>query len=153
MALNVDAVLDGIVSNALQLGIFEKVNTHEPKSAPVGRGLTLAIWVQTIRPAPADSSILNTSALVVFNMRITQSMLTEPQDSIDPSLMKAVDTLLTQYSFAFTLAGSVRNIDLLGANGIELAAEAGYYDVGGKFFRGMTITLPVIINDVWTQGP
>lgn len=152
MTLNITAMVDGIVSNALQLGLFEKVNLHEPKSAPVGRGLTMAIWVQSIRPAPQDSSIMSTSALVVFNARVMQNMLYEPQDMIDPNLMNAVDILIGQYSGDFTLNASVRNVDLLGANGIELSAEAGYFNQDGKLFRHFTLTIPIVVNDAWPQG-
>lgn len=148
--LNTDAVIDGLVSNAMQLGLFEKVNTHEPKSRP-GNGLTVAIWSDTIRPHLQDSGLNITSAVVTFNVRIQTSMLYEPQDLIDPNLIKAVDVLFAQYSGDFDLGGSVRNIDLLGESGATLSAQAGYLNMSGTIYRIVTIVLPVIINDVWNQ--
>ena len=40
MAFNaaaVSALIDSLVSTALELGVFRSVNFHEPKAAPVGR--------------------------------------------------------------------------------------------------------------------
>lgn len=149
--LNTDALIDGLVSNALQLGIFDSVNTHEPKSRP-GNGLTVAIWADTIRPHLQDSGLNITSAVVTFNVRLYTSMTAEPQDLIDPNLIKAVDTLFAQYSGDFDLGGAVRNVDLLGETGATLSAQAGYVNQSGTIYRIVTIVLPVIINDVWTQS-
>lgn len=149
MALNVTDILDGVVSHALASGWFERVNQHEPKSAP-GNGITAAVWADRIEPARA-SGLQKTSARVVFNVRIYSSMLQEPQDDIDPQIMLAVDDLMTAYSGDFELGGNVRNVDLLGMGGTPLSAQAGYINVSGTMYRVMTISLPVIVNDVWDQ--
>jgi hypothetical protein len=148
--MNVTAILDGLVSHALTLGLFERVNQHEPKSAP-GNGLTAAVWADEIGPDPESSGLASTSGVVTFLVRLYTSMLSEPQDAIDPQLLSAVDALMTAYSGDFDLSGSARCVDLLGQSGATLSAKAGYLNQDSKIYRVMTITVPVIVNDVWSQ--
>ena len=146
----VDSLFDQVVSNAMELGIFRSVNSHEPKSAP-GDGLRCAIWVDEIIPLPQASGLNVTTGKVTLNVRIYGNMLTKPEDEIDPRLSTAATTLLSEYSGAFTLGETVRNIDLLGAFGAPLGARAGYMTIDSHMYRVMTITLPVVVNDMWDQ--
>jgi len=147
--IDIAALLAAATSHAQSLGVFDRVNGHEPKVAP-GNGLTAAVWVQTV--APIRSSGLNsTSICMVFNVRIYTSMLQEPQDSIDPAMVGALDLLMAAYSGDFTLGGLIRSVDLLGANGVSLAAQAGYVEQDKRLFRVYTVTLPLLINDAWEQ--
>ena len=75
----------------------------------------------------------------------------KPADAIDPEIMDAVDVLFTAYSGDFDLGGTVRNVDLEGATGPGLSAQAGYLNQDGKLMRIMDIVLPVIVSDLWTQ--
>lgn len=154
--INSKQLIDAVASHAMATGYFQHVNQHEPKSPPLGN-LNAAVWVQTI--APASSGLVATSASVIMNVRI-YSNLNAAQDAltadrIDPDIMDAVDALLVAYSGDFTLGGLLRNIDLIGGNaqGQGLRAEAGYLQVGDTLFRVMTITIPMIINDAWSQSP
>lgn len=147
-AADVQAIFDAVQSHALASGYFERVNTHEPKNAP-GRGLSCAIWVDHI--GPARSGLASTSVRLVFNVRLYTDMLQEPQDAIDPAVLTACAGLLEDYSGDFTLGGKVESVDLLGKGGVPLQAQAGYISQDGKLMRVMTITLPVISNDAWTQ--
>lgn len=151
LSLNTNNILNAIVSHAMAAGVFDRVNTHEPKNAP-GHGLTVAIWADSIDPVSAASGLSVTAARIVFNLRIYSNMLQEPQDAIDPNIIDAVDVLFTAYSGDFELGGSVRNIDLLGQFGSSLSAQAGYINQDGTLYRVMTITVPVIINDAWSQA-
>lgn len=148
--INVTGLVDKLVSHALTLGVFESVNTHEPKSAP-GHGFTAAIWVQAIDPIQA-SGLDSTSGRIEFRVRVYTNMLANPQDDIDPAVMRAVDVLMDAYSGDFDLAATVRYIDLLGAHGQPLSGRAGYIPQDGKLYRIFDITLPVIVNDVWSQN-
>lgn len=150
MTLNVTALTDKLVSYATAAGLFESVNGHEPKSAPVN-GLSVAVWAQRIVPLPGVSGLASTTALVEFNLRIYQSMLSEPQDAIDPAVLGAVDTLCTAFSGDFDLGGNVRNVDLLGAYSAGLGAQAGYINIDKTIYRTMTLTVPLVVNDLWTQ--
>lgn len=148
--MDIRGMLDAITSHASSLGLFERVNTHEPKNAP-GNGLTCAVWMESIGPLKS-SGLPATTGLVTFNVRVYASMLSEPQDAIDPNITEAVDLLLDTYSGDFDLGDNqVRNIDLLGAYGRGLSARAAYIPIDNKLYRCMTIELPVVVNDIWAQ--
>jgi hypothetical protein len=153
--VNIRAILDVIVSHAQASGLFETVNGHEPKSAPGAgvyvAGVHAAVWVQAIGPVPAGSGLQLTTGRVVFNVRVYTSAIAEPQDAIDPAMVDAVDALMAAYSGDFELGGNVRCVDLLGQAGNPLSAQAGYLEYEGARFRVMTITLPVLVNDLWEQ--
>jgi hypothetical protein len=148
MALNVGDILDHIVSHAMTTGYFERVNQHEAKNAP-GNGLTAAVWVRTIRPK--RSGLDKTSVKVTFTVRLYSNMVAEPQDAIDPDLMKATDALMALYTGDFSFDGTVYAVDLLGEEGEPLQGDAGYVEIDKKMFRIFDITLPVMVDDVWTQ--
>jgi hypothetical protein len=148
--LGIQGLLDVLVSDALASGRFERVNGHEPK-APPGNGLTAALWAQEIKPVPT-SGLASTSLLFVAQLRIYQNMLSEPQDAIDPAVFDAADDYMGRVTAGFTLGGLVRSVDLLGIHGAPLSAAAGYITVQQTMYRCLTITLPLIVNDVWDQG-
>lgn len=137
-------------SMAAGTGVFRSVNFHEPKQAP-GTGLRLAIWVQAISPIPAASGLASTSGYVVCSARVYGNMLSKPEDEIDPRIMTAVTVLIGAYSADFTLGGTVRNIDLLGTYGQSLGAQAGYVAIDNHLYRQMTLTIPCVIDDMWSQ--
>lgn len=151
MAIDSTGLLDKAVSYAMASGLFDRVNGHEPKSDP-GRGVTCAVWVDNIAPVPAQSGLSATTARVVLKQRIYTSMLSEPQDAIDPAILAAADNLIATYSSDFDWGATVKNVDLLGSSGIQLNAQAGYVNISGRIARIMDITIPLIINDLWTQS-
>lgn len=146
----VNALFDNVQSAALTLGIFESVNSHEPKSAP-GNGITAALWVDTIAPQGRASGLNATSGVVTLDFRIYSSFVQQPADAIDPNILTAVTTLLGLFSGEFTLGGTVWEIDLLGAYGRAMSAQAGYINQDGKIYRVMTVTLPIVIENLWNQ--
>lgn len=148
----IDPIINAMQSDAAASGHFERVHKHEPKKSP-GNGLTASIWAQSIGPV-RSSGLSVTSALVVFNLRIFCNMLREPQDDIDLVIMQAMANLIRRYhdNFDFGLTDLVRNVDVFGANGVELSAQMGYIPQDGKLYRAATLTIPVIVNDVWPQN-
>jgi hypothetical protein len=146
-----NGALNALESHAMAAGVFEKVNRHEVKNVP-GSGLTAEIWCDRIDPVAARSGLAATSVRLVFKVRIGINMLSEPQDAIDPAVIAAVDVLLTAYSADFDFGGTVSNVDLLGAHGIGLGAQAGYLQRGQTLARVMDINVPLIINDAFTQA-
>lgn len=152
MTLEIDAITDAVVSHAMASGHFDRVNAHEPKNAP-GNGLTASVWAERVEPIARRSGLAVTSCRVEFTVRLTTSMLAEPQDGIDPNVLRAVDALFAAYTADFTLDGLVTNVDLLGAHGAPLGGRAGYLQHDGKVYRAFSITLPVIIDDLWEQAP
>jgi len=153
MSFDPQVITDAIVSHALASGHFEAVNGHEPKSAPTAAGLTAAVWCDAGRPIPEISGLNRTSGIIIWNVRLYCSFLSQPEDSIDPRLTNAVHALLTAYSGDFELGGNVRNVDLLGAYSDGLSWRAGYLNQDSRVYRVCTITFPVVINDLWSQSP
>lgn len=149
MTLNITGILDAVVSHAMASGQFEQVNGHEPANAP-SHGLTAAVWADSVRALRA-SGLSSTTVQLIFNVRIYTSTQSDPADAIDPNMIAAVDDLCAAYNGDFTLGGLVREVDVLGAHGQPLLVRAGYIQQSGAIFRVMTITLPVIVNDLWEQ--
>jgi hypothetical protein len=150
MALDIRTILDAVEDHALASGYFAAVNGHEPKSPPVS-GITCAVWVEQIGPARGGSGLNSTSSRLALFVRLYSSLVQQPVDAIDPDLMTALDALMAAYSGDFTLGGLVRQVDLLGTYGDPLSARAGYLAENGAEYRVMTITLPLIVNDLWNQ--
>lgn len=153
MAIASQDLIDRLASHAMTLGLFDRVNQHEPKSAP-GRGLTCAVWIDRIEPARGRSGLASTDARVVFNVRVYTNMLQNPQDAIDPQVMHATDKLFEAYTGDFQLGDDSRFIDVLGmTQGHPLFAQSGYINIDNRVQRVMTITVPVIVSAAWTQAP
>ena len=145
-------LLEAVKSHALASGLFDKVNGAEPKSAPPATGITAAVWVQTLRPVQA-SGLNTTSFLFSVSVRLYASALADPPDMIDPTVMAAADVLLNAYTGDFTLDGLVESIDLLGRHSDGLGGEAGYVAIDGLMQRVFTITVPMIVHNVYVQEP
>jgi hypothetical protein len=150
MDLGIEGMRNSLVSHALESGLFERVDGHEPANAP-GNGLTCSVVLNTIGPA-RSSGLASTSALVTFRVRVMTNMLTSPVDRIDPLIGEATSALFAAYSGDFTLGDQARCIDLLGQSGTPLSAKTGYLPIGNKEMRLMDTTVPVIVNDAWEQA-
>ncbi|MEV7140765.1 hypothetical protein [Streptomyces tauricus] len=140
-----------LTSIAQETGVFGNVLGHEPVSGP-GSGLTYAVWLADTTPSPQNSGLASTSARVVFNGRLYLPADTEPMDDVDVTLAAAVDKLFVAYSADFTLGSTVRNLDLLGADGEAMAVKYRYLQLDSVLYRTAHLTLPMIVNDVWAQG-
>lgn len=158
MAFNADditALYDALQSNALTLGLFDKVGDHEPSNAP-GKGLTAAVMMGDLGPTPRGSGLASTSARLEFSIRIYGPRLKTPRPNVDRDLLAATVLLIGQYSADFELVnvpdGLVRCIDLLGAYGEPVNAKPGWLTQDGSPYRIQEITVPLILNDVWPQG-
>jgi hypothetical protein len=148
--MDITQILGQIESHASASGLFEQVAGHQPWNAPPS-GLACAVWVSDIRPVSRMSGLVATSTRLEVLVRLYSSAVQQPVDAIDPTMVAAVDALMAAYSADFELGGEVLEIDLLGAYGTPLQAQAGYLPMGGATYRVFTITLPVIIGDLWAQ--
>lgn len=144
----VDTLVDKVVSHAASLGVFRRVNSHEPKAAP-GNGLTYAVWVDTIEPLGGASGLAAVSGYVVLTGRIYGNMLMKPEDEIDPRILKAASRLLAAYCGDFDFGATVRNVDLFGTYGQKLRTQAGYAKIASSVYRIKDVTIPVVINDMF----
>lgn len=151
-AAAVSTVFDQLTSHAASLGLFDfKVATHEPKNAP-GNGLWCSMWVQRISPSPRVTGLAATSGRVEILTRIGANFIQKPEDGIDLNVLSAVSILIGEYSGHFTLGGNVIEVDLLGTHGTPLSAQAGYVQLQDRLYRVMDITVPVIIDSMWSQS-
>jgi hypothetical protein len=150
-------LVDGLASFTLSTGRFDKVNQHEPKSAP-GSGLTAAIWADYIGPSPQGAGLDVTDGLLVLKERLYMPLGSEPEDGIDPAMMSACMVLMAAYSARFSLGivdtdgDAAAWIDLRGISRNRLEAAAGYLKYDERQYRVMTMTVPVIVDDLWPQG-
>lgn len=152
MTLNVPAIVAAVESHASTTGLFERIVTTEPKSAP-GKGLSAAIWFGGFEPVPGGSGLDALTVRVTMMLRVLKPMLSQPYGQIDPDMMTALDTLLAAYCNAFTLDGLIRNVDLLGQHGVQLSAKPGYVTIEQQMYRIVDVTLPLIVNDLWVETP
>jgi hypothetical protein len=158
VALDTQLYMDALISHALSSGHFVSVNAVDVGSTPTNEGLTAVLWPRRITPAPGRSGLASTSVVMTFVMRLFHSSVSDPLGQIDPIMLNATDALLNAFSGDFTLGGIVAEVDLLGQYGEQLRSDSGWLDMGGgadesKKFRIVDITIPLIINDIWTQAP
>lgn len=151
MALNIQGILDTVVSHALSTGYFESVNKHEPKQSP-GNGLTASVWIERATPVKT-SGLANTSARIELTVRMYSSTYSDPYDDTDTNLMLALDSLMSAYCGDFEVDGQVRHIDIFGAYGSPLETRSGWINQNGMEFRVFSIRLPLIVDDLWSQSP
>lgn len=151
----VDPIFDAVVSDLNRSGYFSQVIDDTVNKAPDGK-LTAVVWVQDIGVAQRASGIASSSAMLTFMVRVFANQVSRnSQYVVEPlprRLLKAVSNLIRRYHDDFDFGGLVRNVDCLGEFvGGGLNATSGYEEIGGSWYRMMTLTVPVIVNDVWTQ--
>lgn len=147
--LDCGALMDDIVSFALQLGVFESVNKHEPVGN-IGTYVA-AVLFQGMGPARGASGLDATSVRVEFVLQIYSNMIATPLDQIDPNIASATALVMNALSTNFSLGDTVREIDLLGEFGTPLSSKARYIQVSSALYRYMEITIPIIVDDVFQQ--
>lgn len=148
MSLDTPGLFAALSSHAETLGLFDRVNNHEPHNAP-GSGLTYALWWMRLGPVQS-SGLSSTSGLVTFMGRIHRPA-PQPQDQVDLDVLAATDALVAAYSADFTLGGLIRAVDLAGQTGTSLSAQAGWLVVDTTTYRTSDITIPLIVNDLFPQ--
>lgn len=152
MALDINALFAAVITPAMTLGVFDRVNGHEPKSAPPGNTITASYYLDFFGPMQAQSGVDRTTMGLVFQCRVQTGMLADPPDAIDPNLLSAVSELMGAYHGNFDLDVADTELDLLGrwwAGGV--AARAGYVTQDGNMYRALILSIPVIVNDVYLQ--
>ncbi|HEY3505914.1 MAG TPA: hypothetical protein VGN37_24400, partial [Actinocatenispora sp.] len=104
-----------LVSHASRSGLFDKVDGHETMNTP-GKGVFAEVFTDTIDPIQA-SGLAATSVRLAVRVRITTDMSGDPQDGIDPRIVKAAGNFIGSIHKDFELDGDARFVDLLGARG------------------------------------
>lgn len=154
--LDAKAMQQALASHAAKLAQFDsQIGLHEPRVRPTS-DLHAALWLNGITPIRASG--LNTvSARVEWLFRMYTSGEQEPQDEIDAKVLTATDRFVSSLCGDFDLDdqltdGLVRMIDIFGGYGIGLNAAAGWARWSDGVSRVVTITIPVIVNDVWSEA-
>lgn len=148
----VNTLISNVASGAKNLGVFQQVLKHEPK-APPQNGTTLALWWTAIKPSKNYSDLTSTAGVVTLTNRVYINMLQKPEDYVESSLLTAVSTLIGEYSSEFSFGSTVIAVDLLGIEGTPMSATTGYVDISHTLYRTANITVPVIIDGLWSQEP
>lgn len=147
--LDFPGIRDALVSHAQKIGRFDAVTKHEPISKP--NGVHAALWVDKLTAVPPASGLNAVTVRLACLCRIYLGAESQPYDDIDAKGLAAADRLLAAWAGDFTLGGRIRNVDIKGAHGIPLDGQAGYQRIGDTMFRVFTLTVPLIINDVWSE--
>lgn len=150
MALDIDGILNAVITHAQSTGWFQNVFAHESKQSNTN-GLTAGVWIERIDPVKS-SGLASASVRLELEMRVFANTAAEPYDDIDTNLTKAVDALFTAYISDLDLGGEARHIDVFGAHGQGLGVRVGYINMMGRELRVFQIRLPIIINDVWDEA-
>jgi hypothetical protein len=148
--VDVSLIMSATASYAEQIGALERVQLHEPKTS-VPDGLSAALWFQSAVTVPQLSSLSKTAIRVEIVFRIFQNMLMEPADLIDPEITRVVNLMFNALHGGFTLAGLVTQVDVLGTYGAPLRCEAGYINQSGHLMRAMSIYIPYVIANAYSQ--
>jgi hypothetical protein len=148
--LKVTTTLDALTSHAAQLGLFEQVLAHEPKSAPPST--TYVVFVDQIVPFKERSGLDTVSAVVLYMGRVYLDFIQQPEDRIDTDMLMALDALMTAYIGDLDLGDQDVELDVLGQYTTGVISKAGYIKHDNTLYRVVDISLPVIVNDVWTEA-
>jgi hypothetical protein len=144
-----EALTAVLASRVQATGLIETVNgelTHTP-----GQGLRAAVWLGPGEAVPARSGLAATSVRVDAKVRIYGPVFAVPVDEIDPTMLRALDAICGAYLDGFGMDGVGAEADPQGISGRRLSWEPGYLDVQAGTCRVVTLTLPVIVDDVWKQ--
>jgi hypothetical protein len=130
---------------------YDRVLGEEFRSAP-GRGISCAYWVQRMAPAINQSGLSSTSCVLVFSTRLMSDMIASRDGQVDPKLTRAASLLFGRVIGGFTLDGLIKNVDVRGSAGYgALDAQAGWIKIDDKWYRIYTISVPMIVNDLWDE--
>lgn len=149
--LDAVAVRDALKSVFQSVGSIGDVLTSQGV-APPSNGVSAQIWaVPPFKLVPTRSGLADVSLLVTFNARLLIPLGTPPADDLDLSLLAAYSDVMNALVGGFTLNGEVEQLDLLGAYSGGLTTDPAYIEIGGAMFRCMTMTLPLVLDDVWDE--
>ncbi len=150
--LDAAGVLDAVLSVCKGLGSIEQTIPGQGQSPPT-TGVGATVWAMPGKPLPRRSGLNTVSVSLVFNIRLTLSMQTQPPETIETTLMGAFSDLCNAFAGGFTLGGKTTSVDLLAAYGDGLHWEFGYVPYDGVSYRCVTVPVPIVLDDVWRQMP
>ncbi len=149
--LDLEALIDGLISHQKASGFFKVVLAHEPKAAP--EEATAATFLNEGGAAVRASGLASVSLRIEVITRLYNPMVALDEDAIDRRINRGVTLLWRAYAADFTLGGTVMHIDLKGAYGPALRWKAGYVEIGGRLLRVVDLFTPLILADAFDEAP
>lgn len=155
MTLDLATFVSGVSSHAQASGYLVAVYPYELTAAPTDDGVVAGVWLSELGPAPTRSGLAATTARVVLTVQLYRRAEQARPELVDLDLTSATDALMRAYSGDLDLSDySITGIeiDLLGAYGDPLKAQARYIAFADALTKVHVITLPLIVTDLWNQG-
>uniref|UniRef100_A0A6M3XKI5 Uncharacterized protein n=1 Tax=viral metagenome TaxID=1070528 RepID=A0A6M3XKI5_9ZZZZ len=144
MPFAIKATLQAISSYIQASGYVQKSTIGEPESPP-GERLAASVYMGNISIV---SLTLNTTIEVhTVILRLYMDMLAEPTEGIEFKLAEVVSGIFHDLLGEYDLGTTIRNVDAGGIYGSPLRATWGYVDVGGKMYRIVDMSIPLIVDD------
>lgn len=134
-------------------GCFDGVAMSQGVVGP-STGMSAQIWaVPPFKLVKERSGLADVSVLLTFNARMLTPIGTPPADDLDLTLLAAWSAVMNSLVGGFTLNGEVEQLDLLGSYSSGLESPPGYVEIAGTMYRCITMTLPLVLDSVWTEVP
>lgn len=143
-----EGLVDAVASWASRTGAFGPVAAEEPTSGPTGNGITAGIWEHHQRPA-RSSGLAAVSFRVTLMLRALIGVKVVDRDRI---MRRSTDAFMVALLGDLSLGGIVRQVDVFGQEGQALEVARGYVGSGETTYRSTTITIPVIVNDLYSEA-
>lgn len=147
------ALLAAVKTVPAKLGsLRSSVVFHEPR-VPPSTLPALALWLGPLEPIGAVSGLSEVSGRVTVQGRIYICTAEKVSDKTEEQLLTLMSAVLGGFAGAFTLGGEAMMCDLLGAYGTKLSAQPGYVEYASAAYRVAEVSVPVIIDPLWTEAP
>ena len=151
MAFKIKSTLQAVESYLLASGYFgSNVAVGEPKQPVAGAELSAAIFMGST--TVAETTLTKIIEQHMVTIRIYRDMLAEPTESIEFELGEVSSDIQSDLIGDYDLGETIRNIDIAGIYGAGMGATWGYVDLGGKMYRIVDISLPLIVDDSATMA-
>jgi hypothetical protein len=150
MSLGTRVLQQALVSKIKTLGVCGNVAAYPPIAGP-GPGVTAWLWVQRVVAVPSLSGLANTAARVDFTLQLLTSTKQSPYEGIDEKMADALDVIMRALVGDFTLTARIHSVDVLGAYGAPVTAELGWVDFDRVPWRALTVTIPLVVTDLWDE--
>lgn len=155
MTLDLAALINAVASHAHASGHLSGVYPYELISPPYEGGVFAGVWLTELAPIPALSGLASTTARVELTVQLYRRAEQARPDQVDLDLTAASDALMRAYSGDLDLSdygAAGVELDLLGAHGDPLRAQARYVAFSDALTKVHTITVPLIVRDLWAQS-
>lgn len=152
-AIELQPIVDGLLTHASKTAAFDVTMSHEPRSAPTGK-YTFACWLQAIDPVARASGLAVTSLRVELLVRLFCPYVgptAEDLNTMDSDMAMRVGLLWAAYTGDYQFTPANHAIDLLGAYGDGLRMRGGFATFDKTPYRICDILIPIILWDVMDQ--